>query len=137
MSNKRNRLFCRLGSLIVLWAALSAPVLSQSLDQKVKELEKKITLLEQRILKLEETIVQLQKTQARPAAVSASKWKDKANWRLLKKGMSKGDVEQILGTAPKVAANSYYGDIWYYPDLQGGFASFDKDGMLTTWREID
>jgi hypothetical protein len=137
MRDKRNRLFYRLGSLIVLSAVLSAPVFSQSLDQKVKELEKKITQLEQRIVKLEETILQLQKTQARPAAVSPNKWKDKANWRLLKKGMNKSEVGQILGTPPKVVANSIYGDIWYFPDLQGGFASFDKDGLLTTWNEID
>jgi|WetSurMetagenome_2_1015567.scaffolds.fasta_scaffold175981_2 hypothetical protein len=137
MRNNRNRLYLRLGSLIVLAAVLSTPVFSQSLDQKVKELEKKIAQLEQRIVKLEETIVELQKTQARPVAVSASKWKDKANWRLLKKGMNKNEVGQILGTAPKVVANSIYGDIWYFPDLQGGFASFDKDGLLTTWNEID
>jgi len=136
MKDKRHPHFSGLGILVVL-AIFAAPVFSQSLDQKVKELEKKIAQLEQRIVKLEETIAQLQKSQARPAAPTASKWKDKANWRLLKKGMNKGDVEQILGAAPKVAANSYYGDIWYYPDLQGGFASFDKDGLLTTWNEID
>jgi hypothetical protein len=136
MRNNRNRLFSGLGILVV-FALFSTPVFSQSLDQKVKELEKKIAQLEQRIVKLEETIVELQKTQARPAAASASKWKDKANWRLLKKGMSKSEAGQILGTPPKVVANSIYGDIWYFPDLQGGFASFDKDGLLTTWNEID
>ncbi len=125
-----------LGILVIL-AIISIPVFSQSLDQKVKELEKKIAQLEQRIVKLEETIVQLQKSQVKPAAVSANKWKDKANWRLLRKGMNKGEAGQILGTPPKVVANSIYGDIWYFPDLQGGFASFDKDGLLTTWNEID
>jgi hypothetical protein len=137
MIDKRHRLFSGLSFLIILSVLFSTPVFSQSLDQKVKELEKKIIQLEQRIVKLEETIVQLQKAQAKPAAVSASKWKDKANWRLLKKGMNKSEAGQILGTPPKVVTNSIYGDIWYFPDLQGGFASFDKDGLLTTWNEID
>jgi outer membrane protein assembly factor BamE (lipoprotein component of BamABCDE complex) len=136
MINKRNRLFSGLGILVIL-AIFSTPVFSQSLDQKVKELEKKIAQLEQRIVKLEETIVQLQKSQAKPAVSSPNKWKDKANWRLLRKGMTKNDVEQVLGTPPKVVANAYYGDIWYYPDLQGGFASFDKENLLSSWNEIE
>lgn len=137
MCDNRSPLFPLLASLVILSVLFSAPVFSQSLDQKVKELEKKIAQLEQRIVKLEETIVQLQKTQGKPAAASANKWKDKANWRLLKKGMNKSEAGQILGTPPKVVANTIYGDIWYFPDLQGGFASFDKDGLLTTWSEID
>lgn len=95
-----------------------------------------ITQLEQRIAKLEGIILELQKNQAKPAAASPNAWKDKANWRLLKKGMGKNEVRQILGEPPKIVANAYYGDIWLYPDLQGGNASFDKDGLLTSWKEI-
>ena len=51
--------------------------------------------------------------------------------------MTKGEVEQILGTPPKIVPNVYYGDIWYFPDSKGGFASFDKDGLLATWNEIE
>ena len=136
MGEKRNRLFSWLGALIVLSVVFSTPVFPQGLDQKIKELEKKIAQLEQRIVKLEEKILQLQKDQAKPIAASPNKWKDRANWRLLKKGMNKSEVERILGEPPKVVANSNYGDIWYYPDVQGGNASFDTNGILTSWNEI-
>ena len=136
MGEKRNRLFSWLGALIVLSVVFSTPVFPQGLDQKIKELEKKIAQLEQRIVNLEEKILQLQKDQAKPIAASPNKWKDRANWRLLKKGMNKSEVERILGEPPKVVANSNYGDIWYYPDVQGGNASFDTNGILTSWNEI-
>jgi outer membrane protein assembly factor BamE (lipoprotein component of BamABCDE complex) len=136
MRSNGKRLFSGLGILVMV-AVFSTPVFSQSRDLKINELEKKIAQLELRIVKLEETILQLQKNQSKPLAASANQWKDKANWRLLRKGMGKGEVERILGAAPNVKANIYYGDIWYYPDLKGGFASFDKDGLLTNWSEID
>jgi hypothetical protein len=136
MGEKRNGSLSWLGSLIILSVVFSTPIFPQNLDQKIKELEKKITQLEQRIVKLEEIILRSQKDQAKPIAGSPNKWKDKANWRLLKKGMNKSDVERILGEPPKVVANIYYGDIWYYPDAQGGNASFDKENILTSWNEI-
>lgn len=136
MAEKRNRLFSWLGSLIILSAVFSTPVFPQDLKQKIDELEKKITQLEQRMVKLEEIILQFQKDQAKPIAGSPGRWKEKANWRLLRKGMNKSEVERILGAPPKVVANSYYGDIWFYPDAQGGNASFDKDSILTSWNEI-
>ena len=136
MSEKRYRSFPRLGALIILSAVFSTPVFSQNLEQKVKELEKKIAQLEQRVVKLEETILQYQKNPAKPAAPSPDRWKDKANWRLLKKGMSKSDVERILGVPPTVVPNVHYGDIWFYPDSHGGNVSFDINNILTSWGEI-
>jgi len=136
MPDKRYRLFSWLSALIILAALFSTPLFPQNLEQKVKDLEKKIAQLEQRIVKLEGIIVQYQKDQAKPLAVSPNRWKDKANWRLLKKGMNKSDVERILGEPPTIVANVHYGDIWYYPDSKGGNASFDKDGILTSWNEI-
>ncbi|MCX6554591.1 MAG: hypothetical protein NTZ12_06180 [Candidatus Aminicenantes bacterium] len=136
MNEKRNCFFSWLSVLIILSVAFPTSVLSQDLNQKIKKLEQMMTQLEQRIEKLEGIILELQKGQAKPIMGSRDKWKDKANWRLLKKGMSKKEVEQILGTPPKIVANAYYGDIWLYPDLQGGNASFDKDGILTSWKEI-
>jgi len=136
MSEKRKRRFSGLGFLVILSVAFSSTVFSQTVDQRVKELEQKLAQLEQRIMKLEGIILQFQKNQAKPAAPSSDKWKDKANWRLLKKGMTKSEVEQILGTPPKIVPNNYYGDIWYYPDSKGGFASFSKEEILTNWTEI-
>lgn len=136
MNAKKNRPFSRLGFLVILAVAFSTTVFPQTVEQKVKELEQKIAQLEQRIVKLEGIILQFQKNQAKPAAASPEKWKDKASWRLLKKGMSKSEVEQILGTPPKIVSNNYYGDIWYYPDSKGGFVSFSKEEILTNWTEI-
>jgi hypothetical protein len=136
MGEKRKLSLSWLGSLVVLSIAFSTQVFPQDLNQKIKELEKKVAQLEQRILKLEGIILQLQKDGAKPIAGSPDRWKEKANWRLLKKGMNKSEVERILGEPPKVVANIYYGDIWYYPDAQGGNASFDKENILTSWNEI-
>jgi hypothetical protein len=136
MNEKGRCLFSRLSALIVLSAVFSAPVFPQDLNKKIKELEQKIVQLEQRIVKLEGIILQYQKDQAKPVVNSPTRWKDKASWRLLKKGMGKDEVRQILGEPPKVVANIHYGDIWYYPDAQGGNVSFDKDNVLTSWSEI-
>jgi hypothetical protein len=138
MNERRSRIFSWLGMLIIFSLALPKSVFpqGQGVNQKIKELEQMIVRLEQRIVKLEGIVFELQKQQAKPVAASATKWKDKANWRLLKKGMSKQEVERILGAAPKIVTNSYYGDIWYYPDLEGGNASFDTEGILTSWSEF-
>jgi len=136
MIEGRNRFFSMLGLLMILSILFPTSVSPEDLNQKIKKLEQMITQMEQRIAKLEGKILELEKGQAKPVAASPNKWKDKANWRLLKKGMSKNEVEQILGEPPKIVANAYYGDIWLYPDLQGGNASFDKDGILTSWKEI-
>jgi hypothetical protein len=136
MNEKRKRLLSGLSSLIIFSTIFSPLVLAQDLNKKVKELEQKMTWLEQRIVKLEGIILQSQNTQAKPMVASPSKWKDKASWRLLKKGMGKDEVRQILGEPPKIVANIHYGDIWYYPDTQGGNVSFDKENVLTSWSEI-
>ena len=136
MNKKRNRPFAWFGSLIILSVVFPTSVFTQDLNQKIKELEQKIIQLEKRIVRLEGLVLEFQKNQEKPIVNSPIKWKDKANWRLLKKGMSKDEVRQIIGEPPKIAANAYYGDIWYYPDSQGGNASFDKEGSLTSWSEI-
>lgn len=137
MNGNRNRFILWLSLLVILSAWFSAPVFSQNVNQKIAELEKKIAQLEQRVAKLEGIINRTQKDPAKPVAPSPNKWKDKANWRLLKKGMNKSEVEQILGAPPKVVANVHYGDIWYYPDAKGGNASFNIENILTSWSEID
>jgi hypothetical protein len=136
MNEKRNIFFSWLSLLIILFTVFPTIVSAQDLDQKIKKLEQMIARLEQRIARLEGIILESQKNQAKSMAATPDRWKDKANWRLLKKGMSKNEVTQILGEPPKIVANAYYGDIWLYPDLQGGNASFDKDGNLTSWKEI-
>ncbi len=115
---------------------LPSPVFAQDLNRKIKELEQKITQLEKRIVLLEGIILELRKNQQKPLADIPDRWKNKATWRLLRKGMGKDEVRQILGEPPKIVFNVHYGDIWLYPDMQGGNASFDKEGVLTSWSEI-
>lgn len=134
MIKRGSRFVSRLALVSVLFTLLPAAGFSEDLDQKIKRLEQTIARLELRIEKLEGIVLVVQKEQAKPAPAAANKWKEKASWRLLKKGMSKGEVERILGEPPKIVPNAYYGDIWLYPDLQGGNASFDKDGNLTSWK---
>ena len=136
MGEKRNRWPRWIGVSILLAVVSGGPVFAQDLNRKINELEQKITQLEKRIVLLEGIILELKNNRQRPLAGHPDRWKDKVTWRLLKKGMNKDDVRQILGEPPKIVVNVYYGDIWYYPDIQGGNASFDKDGMLTSWSGI-
>jgi len=136
MNEKRNRFFSWLSILILLLTAFPMSIIPQELSKKVKELEQMITRLEQRIVKLEGIILELQKSQAKTIASSPDKWKNKANWRLLRKGMNKGEVEKILGEPPQIKTNAYYGDTWFYPDVSGGHASFNEKDILTSWSEF-
>jgi len=136
MDKKGNRFCSWLGLLVILSVVFPASVFPQDLNERIKKLEQLIARLEQRIEKLEGIMLESQKSQAKPVVASPNRWKDKANWRLLKKGMNKNDVERILGEPPKIVTNAYYGDTWYYPDLQGGNASFNTEDVLTSWSEI-
>jgi hypothetical protein len=136
MIGRKNRFWPCLGLLAVASAALAAPLSPQDAERRIRELEQKMALLEQRIAKLESIVLAARHDVEQPAAASPDKWKDRANWRRLRKGMSKKDVELILGPPPKTVPNAYYGDIWYYPDQQGGNVSFNKDEVVTSWGEI-
>jgi hypothetical protein len=60
-------------------------------------------------------------------------------WKKLKLGMSTADVELILGKPEKTASIRQQGqavNIWYYPDILGGFAGFGN-GRLIRWRDTD
>lgn len=67
-----------------------------------------------------------------------AKWKDKANWDSLEKGMTKAQVRARIGRPP------LEGDFditdtenWYYPDPDGGIVRFDRKdhviGFRTPW----
>ena len=136
MNEKRNRIGLWLGFLVILSVVFPTSAFPQDLNQKIIKLEQMIARLEKRIERLEGIILESQQSQAKATMESPTKWKDKANWRLLKKGMNKTEVARILGEPPKIVTNTYYGDTWYYPDLQGGNASFNTEDVLTSWSEI-
>lgn len=65
----------------------------------------------------------------------AEKWRDKGNWRLLQKGMSKQQVRQLLGEPPHIDASTFPGDRWDYPDVLGGTVQFGNDDQVRGWKE--
>ena len=89
-----------------------------SVDARVQKLEDTIRVLESRVASLED---QLREKHA-PAPVAS----DKVNWRKLRKGMSEGDVEQLLGSPSKVDVYGSY-SIWYYDYPSGGHVKFDAN----------
>ena len=91
--------------------------------------------LEKRIAKLENLLLAPERSQKKPVIRSKNDWRNKANWKLLRKGMTKQEVEQILGEPPKINA-SINGDFWYYPDALGGIVRFHPQDFLQSWVEI-
>ncbi len=47
--------------------------------------------------------------------------------------MADTQVKSILGEPTKVIKGIQ--DLWYYPNIYGGYVSFDKDGKLAGWNE--
>jgi hypothetical protein len=98
-----------------------------SVDSRLQKLEETIRVLERRVASLEG---QLQGRKA-PLGVPSGK----ANWRQLQKGMSEGDVEQLLGSPSKV---DVYGSftVWHYGYPSGGAVHFDGDTRtVESWHE--
>jgi hypothetical protein len=97
--------------------------------------------LDDRVYDLERRVEQLEKHFAQPARpVSASKpaigqpdgWRQKENWRSLKRGMTESDVRSILGEPNKVKAFGSF-TVWEYP--AGGRAQFGSNERLEGWGE--
>lgn len=101
--------------------------------------EKRIAKLEQMVDRLEVRIQQLEKRQVTSSTQKedehlAVKWKNKRNWRELRRGMSKGEVESLLGEPGKIASMSF-ADVYYYPDMGGSSVTFSLNGTVDGWRE--
>ena len=101
-----------LGSLICTMAS------AQSLDDRVRDLERRIE--------------QLEKQTSLPASIpSANKlgqqdgWRQRENWRSLKRGMTESNVRSILGEPQKVDTFSTWSS-WTYPS--GGNVRFGSGG---------
>lgn len=60
-------------------------------------------------------------------------YQNKKNWRGLELGMNQDQVKNILGDPLKVIKGVK--TLWYYPNIYGGYVSFDEDGRLTGWNE--
>jgi outer membrane protein assembly factor BamE (lipoprotein component of BamABCDE complex) len=69
-------------------------------------------------------------TQQVSTTINAEGWKDKGNWKKLKKGMNKWEVTQLLGEPAGIRVGPY--THWYYPE--SGSVDF-KDNKLSVWSE--
>ena len=58
----------------------------------------------------------------------------KESWRQLERGMSKMQVQTLLGK-PGTVSVCPYGEIWYYPDALGGSISFGRNERVSGWTE--
>ena len=57
--------------------------------------------------------------------------KDRGQWRMIQRLMSKDDVKKLLGEPMRVSVSRYY-ESWFY---LGGNVTFDGKGRLDSWSE--
>lgn len=62
------------------------------------------------------------------------KWRVTAQWRKLRQGQSKSDVEQLLGPAGKIDELGFESK-WYYGYPSGGEVEFGSNGLVDSWSE--
>jgi hypothetical protein len=65
---------------------------------------------------------------------SKGDWTDRANWRNLKKGMTKDEVRTLLGEPGKVDVYLSF-EVWHYDYPSRGSVHFSKDGKVESWSE--
>lgn len=113
---------------IVFGTLICAVASAQSLDDRVRELER-------RVERLEKQVAQPTSPVSAPKSVSSQPdgWRQRENWRSLRRGMTESDVRSILGEPNKVDVNVAF-TLWDYPG--GGSAQFgSRDGRLQGWSE--
>jgi hypothetical protein len=88
----------------------------------------KLTIPEQRALAGE--IAALLRT-ASSAEKGAPSWKDRSQWRMLQRGMSKDDVRKLLGEPERISV-SRFAEFW---DYLRGSVTFDGKGRVDSWTE--
>lgn len=120
-----------LGALLAVpILVLSQPIFAQ--DQETAQLRQRVTQLEKRIEQLERLLNECMAAQKEGTSDDYG-WQNKMNWRKLEMGMSQEEVRSVLGKPTKVIQGVK--TLWYYPNIYGGFVSFDKDGHLAGWNE--
>ncbi len=113
--------------LIFLLILIFTNSLSADQSSEIKKLETRIVELEKRVAKLEALL----ETSSKSEINYSDKWKNKAQWRKLKIGVTMDQVRQLLGEPPKVNVRSF-SITWYYPSASGGNVKFD-----TSTRKVD
>ncbi len=120
-------------ALFGIGCALSLTLLlgqgSYAQEGDISKLRQKIDALEAKIFELENLLGECREL----GTTAEYGWQNKKNWRRLEVGMAETKVQSILGDPTKVIKGIQ--DLWYYPNIYGGYVSFDKDGKLAGWNE--
>jgi chaperonin cofactor prefoldin len=115
---------------IVMIASEPSQLYAQA--DEVSQLRQRVAELEQKVKELEGLLKECDEAQKSRQNVDYG-WQNKKNWRNLVVGMKEDQVRNILGEPVKVIKGVK--TLWYYPNVYGGYLSFDENGKLTGWHE--
>ncbi|MBN1625184.1 MAG: outer membrane protein assembly factor BamE [Deltaproteobacteria bacterium] len=121
--------FIMAGALAFL-ALFYRPVIAE--EDEILRLRQKVTELEGRIKDME-NLLKIYHDAGDIDTGTERGWQNKKNWRRLKTGMTKDQVQSILGEPIKTIKGVRA--FWYYPNIYRGYVSFDEKGFLTKWNE--
>jgi hypothetical protein len=112
---------------IALGALLCTVASAQSIDDRINDMERRIEQLEKRLAQPAAPV-----RSANPATTRPDGWRQRDNWRALRRGMTESEVRSLLGEPSKVNA---FGSltVWEYPGE--GRAQLGRDGKLEGWGE--
>lgn len=119
-------MFMRMATF-VLGALICSVASAQSLEDRFRELERRVEQLEKQLAQPPSPAVA-----PKPVSGQPDGWRQRENWRALKRGMTERDVRSMLGEPQKVESFRLF-SVWEYPG--GGRAQFDRDERLEGWSE--
>jgi hypothetical protein len=122
------RLFLVCG--IILSFVWASPLFSQQED--IAKLRQENAALEAKVNELESRLKQCTEERNRQFSEDQG-WQNKKNWRSLETGMKEAQVTKILGEPVKIIKGVK--TFWYYPNLYGGYVSFDEKGAVRACKE--
>lgn len=120
-----------LGVFTGLALCISPGSLALAQTDEVSQMRQRITQLEDRVRELEDLLKEC--SDFKKAGAEELAWQNKKNWRSLEAGMKEEQVRKLLGEPVKVIKGVR--TLWYYPNIYGGYVSFDEMGSLTKWNE--
>ena len=119
---------------IVFGTLICAVASAQSLDDRVRELERRVEQLEKQVAQPTSPV-----SAPKPVSSQPDGWRQRENWRSLRRGMTESDVRSILGEPSKVDVNGPL-IYWDYPgrgraEFFGSRDGGSGEGRLQGWSE--